>query len=130
MKISSLASVIARTAVACSVVLLIANAPFTSARAENPWLSALPLALVGVAFAALQISLKPDRGTLLKRLLLAAAFVLWAVDQVLPAGRVATLIGDIVISAYVLDLFWMIDDQRRPEAKKALEPEPASCCEI
>jgi len=111
MKISSLASVIARTAVACSVVLLIANAPFTSARAENPWLSALPLALVGVAFAALQISLKP-------------------VDQVLPAGRVATLIGDIVISAYVLDLFWMIDDQRRPEAKKALEPEPASCCEI
>jgi hypothetical protein len=40
-------------------------------------------------------------------LLLASAFILWAVDQLLPPGQLATLIGDAVISAYVLDLYWM-----------------------
>jgi len=130
MKISSLSSLIARTAVGCSVLLLLANAPFTSARAENAWLSALPLALVGIGYAALQISFEPDWPTLFKRLLLAAAFVLWAVDQLLPPGRLGTLVGDMVVSAYVLDLFWMIEEQRQPAEKKAPEPEPVSCCEI
>ena len=49
--------------------------------------------------------------TLLKRLLLAATFVIWAVDQLLPLGRFATLIGDVVIAAYVLDLFWLSQEQ-------------------
>jgi hypothetical protein len=48
---------------------------------------------------------------LYKRLLLAATFVIWAVDQLLPPGRLATLIGDMVIAAYVLDLFWLSQEQ-------------------
>ncbi len=55
---------------------------------------------------------RPARETLLKRLLLAATFVIWAVDQLLPPGRIATLIGDLVIAAYVLDLYWLIQPQR------------------
>ena len=98
-------------ALVTSAILLISNLPLTAARASNPWLSSLPLALVGVAYAVLQIPLKPDRVTLLKRLLLAAAFVLWAVDQVLPPGPMTTFIGDVVISAYVVDLVWMMRDQ-------------------
>jgi hypothetical protein len=49
-------------------------------------------------------------GTLLKRLLLAGTFVTWAVDQLLPAGQLATFIGDVVITAYVLDLYWLIQE--------------------
>jgi hypothetical protein len=50
--------------------------------------------------------------TLIKRLLLAAAFIGWAVDELLPSGRVALFLGDAVIAAYVLDLFWMANDQQ------------------
>ena len=49
---------------------------------------------------------------LMKRLLLAAAFIGWGVDQLLPFGRVALFLGDAVIAVYVLDLFWMSGDQR------------------
>ena len=49
-------------------------------------------------------------------LLLAAAFMFWAIDQVMPAGRVAVFIGDVVIAAYVLDLFWMLGDQQKERA--------------
>src|SRR5579863_1518272 len=45
---------------------------------------------------------------LAKRLLLAASFILWAIDQLLRSGRLAMFIGDAVVSAYVLDLFWII----------------------
>ena len=50
--------------------------------------------------------------TLLKRLLLAGAFIGWGVDQLLPAGRVALFLGDAVIAAYVLDLFWISGEQK------------------
>ncbi len=76
------------------------------------WLSALPLLLAGAGFALLQIRLRPSRGTLLRRLLLAGAFLGWGIDQLLPPGRVALILGDAVIAAYVLDLCWMASDQQ------------------
>jgi uncharacterized membrane protein len=109
-KIPSASALLARCAVLSTPVLLLSNLRWSSSQA-HAWLSALPLALAGLAFALLQISLKPDRRTLAQRLLLAAAFIFWAIDQLLPPGRLATLIGDAVISAYVLDLFWMMQDQ-------------------
>jgi hypothetical protein len=33
------------------------------------------------------------------------------VDQLLPPGRLATAIGDVVIAAYVLDLYWLMQEQ-------------------
>ena len=78
----------------------------------HAWISSLPLALAGLGYTLLQIRLKPSRRLLLKRLLLAAAFLLWAVVQLLPFGKLAVFLGDAVIAAYVLDLFWMMQDQR------------------
>jgi hypothetical protein len=80
------------------------------------WVSALPLLLAGVGYALLQIRLKSSGHTLWKRLLLAAAFIGWAIDQVLPSGRVATFLGDAVIAAYVIDLYWMSAEQEREAA--------------
>jgi hypothetical protein len=116
-KTSSVAGLLAKCALLGSALLLLSNLLVTSAEA-HAWLTSLPLALAGVAYALLQIRLRPDRRTLLKRLLLAAAFVLWAIDQFLPSGKLAILVGDIVVSAYVLDLFWIIQEQR--EAKPPL----------
>lgn len=85
--------------------------PFVPSDA-HAWMSSLPLALAGLGYTFLQIRLKPSRRLLLKRLLLAAAFLLWAVVQLLPSGKLAVFLGDAVIAAYVLDLFWMMQDQR------------------
>lgn len=65
----------------------------------------------GAGYALLQVFLKPPLGTLLKRLLLAATFLTWAVVQVLPPSRTATLLSDAVVAAYVLDLYWLMEEQ-------------------
>jgi hypothetical protein len=81
-----------------------------------PRVSSIPLALAGHGYALLQFRLKSSRGLLLKRLLLAGAFLLWAVVQVPPEGRISVFLGDAVIAVYVLDLFWMTRDQQHGEA--------------
>lgn len=93
------------------MLLSVAVSPQTHA-----WISSLPLALAGLGYTVLQFRLKPSRRLLLKRLLLAAAFLLWAVVQWLPEGRLSVFLGDAVIAAYVLDLFWMMRDQQRGDS--------------
>jgi hypothetical protein len=104
-----LSSLFAKLSVLAACVLLLAN-QFVPAQVHG-WLSALPLLLAGASFALLQLRLKPAPATLWKRLLLAAAFLGWGIDQLLPSGRIALFLGDAVIAAYVLDLFWMAADQ-------------------
>ena len=106
-KIAASVRLLATFSLLFSGVLLLSNARIPSLPV-HPWLSSLPLALAGAAFAALQLQLRPVRRVLLRRLLLAAAFILWAVDQLLPPGRLATSLGDVVIAAYCLDLYWMM----------------------
>ena len=97
-------------ALAFAGLLLMSNVPLVSSR-MHAYLSSVPLAMAGAGYAVLQLRVGPPRGTLFKRLLLAATFVMWAVDQLLPLGRLATLIGDVVIAAYVLDMFWLSQEQ-------------------
>jgi hypothetical protein len=97
-------------AVVLAAILLVSDLPFVP-DAMHSYLSAVPLAVVGFGYAALQMYLRPGGSTLLKRLMLAATFVLWAVDQLVAASRSATVIGDVVIAAYVMDLYWAMQDQ-------------------
>jgi phosphatidylserine synthase len=110
-KISPVVGFLAKGALLCSALLLLSNLQVTSTKA-HAWLTSAPLALAGVAYAVLQIRLRPDRWTLVKRLFLSASFVFWAIDQFLPSGQLAMFVGDAVVSAYVLDLFWIIQEQR------------------
>jgi hypothetical protein len=109
-----LADILGKVSLLAAAVLLAVN-PFVSA-ARHAYISSLPLALAGLGYCLLQIRLKPSRRLLLKRLVLAGAFLLWAVVQLLPSGRVAVFFGDAVIAAYVLDLFWIMQDQGRSDA--------------
>jgi hypothetical protein len=110
-KISPVVAFLAACALLCSALLLLSNVRLTPTSVHT-MLSSLPLALIGIAYAILQLRAKPDPATLAKRLLLAGTFVLWAVDQFLPPGRLATVVGDFVVSAYVIDLYWIIQEQR------------------
>ena len=110
-KIPPVVGCLMKCALLCSTLLLLSNLQVTSTRA-HAWLGSLPLAFAGAAYAVLQIRLRPSPRTLVKRLLLAGTFILWAIDQFLPSGRLAMFVGDAVVSAYVLDLFWIIQEQR------------------
>jgi len=110
-RISNIVAFLATCALLSAALLLVSNAQVTSAPV-HAWLGAIPLALVGIAYALMQVRLKPDGATLAKRLLLAGTFILWAVDQFLPPGRLANVVGDFVVSAYVIDLYWIIQEQR------------------
>jgi hypothetical protein len=98
------------TAVLLAAILLVSNLPFVPGGMHS-YLSAAPLAFAGIGYGLLQIRARPARGILWKRLMLAATFLLWAMDQLLPPGRMATTIGDVVIAAYVLDLYWLVQEQ-------------------
>ena len=97
-------------ALACACVLLMSDAPWITTR-QHMYLSSLPLALAGLAYAVLQVRIRPPRVTLFKRLVLAATFVAWAISQLLAQGWLATVIGDLVIAVYVLDLYWLVQEQ-------------------
>ncbi len=110
-KISPLVRLLSTCALLCSALLLLSNLQFLPAWTHAWQAVHSPLALAGAAYALPQIRLRPNRRTLFKRLLLAGTFLLWAIDQLLPPGRFAMVLGDIVVAAYVLDLFWIIQEQ-------------------
>lgn len=74
-------------------------------------LSAAPLLLIGVAYLGFQGWARPNFVDLCKALIVCTAFVLWGIDQMLPAGWLAMTLGDTVITLYVLDLSWNIIDR-------------------
>ena len=96
-------------ALVSGVALLTSDVVFTAlphAPAE-----ASPLLFIGTAYLGLQALLRPKPLDLFKALIISSAFILWGVDQLLPGGRVATTLGDVVVTLYVLDLGWVMIDR-------------------
>ncbi len=71
-------------------------------------LGAFPLAMIAVAYLAYQSAHCPARLELVKAVLLALAFLLWAANQLWPDARPATLFNDLAIALFVLDVFLVI----------------------
>ncbi len=85
-----------------------------SATPIHTWLSALPLALICVSYAVLQIEVeKPIASPSAKRLMLAATFILWAVDRFCARAVVndrERYRRNVSLRAH--DLYWIIQEQR------------------
>jgi hypothetical protein len=90
--------------VSCVVLLLFDVVPGIVARLSHAPVSAAPLLLISLAYLALQPLVWPRPLELLKRVLLGTAFLPWGIDQLAPSGRLATVLGDVVIVLYMLDL--------------------------
>jgi hypothetical protein len=73
-----------------------------------PAISAAPLLLIGVSLLIVQAMLRPRWPELLKNMLLATAFILWGVVQLMHQSALSKRLGDVVIALYVLDLAWVI----------------------
>ena len=80
-------------------------------------LSALPLLLIGLATLGFQLVVRPNLLDLFKACIVSAAFLLWGIDQLLPASWLATTLGDVVIVLYVIDMGWMMADRLRQQGQ-------------
>ncbi len=100
-----------------SGALLLANdlpLPAFTPFAHAP-ISAAPLLLTGLATLGFQFVTRPNLLDLFKACIVSLAFLLWGTDQLLPAGWLATTIGDLVIVLYVIDLGWMMLDRLKQQ---------------
>ncbi len=70
-------------------------------------LSALPLALIAVAWCAHRLGERPTAAGLARTALLAAAFLFWSANQLWPESPRATLFNDLAVALFVLDL-WLV----------------------
>jgi hypothetical protein len=87
--------------------------PFT--RMSHAPISAVPLLLIGLAALGFQFVIRPNLLDLFKAMIVSIAFLLWGTDQLLPAGWLATTVGDLVIVLYVIDLGWMMADRLKQQ---------------
>lgn len=71
-----------------------------------PWTlkSAVPLILIGIAFAFLQFALPRTPAQMVMGMLVAAAFILWGTEQFVSNLAIASRIDDLVVLLFVLDL--------------------------
>jgi hypothetical protein len=83
-----------------------------------PWnlKSAIPLILIGIAFASFQFSVPRTRSQILLGLMVAAAFILWGTEQFLSNQATVSFIDDIVVFLFVLDLSIVIYGHLKPHA--------------
>lgn len=80
---------------------------FFPARTHD-FLGAFSLAMIAVAYLFYQGAHRPSAKELAKAGMLAAAFLFWAGNQLWPQSRYATLLNDIAIALFVLDVFLVI----------------------
>jgi predicted membrane metal-binding protein len=72
---------------------------------SHDFLAAFSLAMIAFAYLVYQLVHRPARMELAKAVMLAAAFLFWAANQLWPDLRQATLFNDIAIALFVLDVF-------------------------
>ena len=82
-----------------------------------PWpvKSAVPLILIGIAFACLQFAAKRTRSQMALGFIVSTAFVLWGVEQFLTNVFIVSLIDDIVVFLFVFDLSVVIYGHLKPQ---------------
>jgi len=74
---------------------------------------ALLLLLVGAAYLGWLVIDRRPTMDLIKQVLIAVAFILWGVNNLMLTGRWAAFVGAVVIAIYVFDLAWLMEGNLR-----------------
>jgi hypothetical protein len=108
------------------VVLLVRDAfPGAFPVRAHDVLGALPLGLIALAYLSCQWTRRPAPAELVKAAFLALAFLLWAANQLWPERPAATLLNDLAIALFVLDVFLvMVGWPRSSEGASFAETHP------
>lgn len=83
-----------------------------------PWhlKSAYPLIFAGVACAGLQAAVPRRRNEVIFGLIVAAAFILWGLEQFLSDPALISLIDDLVVFLFVFDLSFLVYGHLKPKS--------------
>ena len=105
----SLPALLGTVTLASVIVLFVWNAvpQFFPARTHD-FVGAFSLAMIAVAYLIYQSARRPPAREFAKVVMLAAAFLFWAGNQLWPNARCAVLLNDIAIALFVLDVFLVI----------------------
>lgn len=76
-------------------------------------IGAAPLILIGLAYASFQLCGRRRTAERAKGLLLGLAFVIWGSEQLLPQSAWVTLMDNLVITVFVVDLALIIIEHLR-----------------
>jgi hypothetical protein len=74
----------------------------------HKFFAALPLVLIAVAQVVDQAGRRASRAEWVKTSLLAFGFLFWAANQLCPDFRLAMVLNDVAIAAFILDAFVVI----------------------
>jgi predicted membrane metal-binding protein len=74
----------------------------------HDYLAAFALAVIAVAWLIWQAVRRVAKMEFVKAILLAAAFLFWAANQLWPDLKEATLFNDIAVGLFVLDIFFIM----------------------
>jgi hypothetical protein len=84
-------------------------------------LSALPLALIALAWLAHRLRRRPSRGELGRAIVLAAAFLFWAANQFWPDFPQATLLNDLAVALFVIDVWLTMAESQTDKSAVAMK---------
>jgi len=75
---------------------------------SHDFLAAFSLTTIAIAYLVYQASHRPPLREMAKAILLTVAFLFWAANQLWPESAQATLLNDIAIALFVVDVFLVI----------------------
>jgi hypothetical protein len=102
----ALAMVLGIVTLASVVVLLVWDAkPGWFPARSHDFIGAFSLTMIAVAYMVYQMAHRPPWREFAKAAMLAVAFLFWAANQLWPDSPRATLLNDIAIALFVLDVF-------------------------
>jgi hypothetical protein len=84
-------------------------------------LSALPLALIALAWLAHRLKQRPTRAKLGRALVLSAAFLFWAANQFWPELPRATLLNDLAVALFVIDVWLTMAERQTTKSAMAMK---------
>jgi hypothetical protein len=114
----SAARIVRQSTIGCAYAALLSGtlllihdvAPSLTGFVSHGWLAACALLLAGVACFGLASAFGARARDVVIRYSLGTAFILWAVQQLLPESRVSLLLGDVVIVLFVVDLGALLEN--------------------
>ena len=102
----ALAVVLGVVTLASVVILFVWDAqPGWFPARTHDYLGAFSLTMIAVAYLVYQLAHRPPAKELAKAVMLAVAFLFWAANQLWPNAPQATLLNDVAIALFVLDVF-------------------------
>ncbi len=109
----------ALTLVSVAVLLIWDAFPESFPAKSHNVLAAFPLAMIAFAYLVYQAANRSPLGQWAKAIILAAAFLFWAANQLWPDLRQATLFNDLAIGLFVLDVWLVIASRPGASSDKA-----------